>query len=258
MCSYTRAMRPSTANAAALAAVVALFAGFLLLRSWGTVLVAGALLPAALAARRASPRPARAAGLAVLVAAPLVLVAAFVIRHGAENLVTAGQKAAGKSAVASLRTLLWAEDRAVERHGRAALLAELVRDDLMRPEYGQLTGNAVTVGGYTYAVYVRTPDGATTDGGAPPPAGALEWIAYAWPASLGASGTTAFCLNRYEDILQTDNATQGYDGAHKVPAWDACVADRASPRLTEGTGGDGARWTWWQGKRTRRSLATDG
>lgn len=263
----------------ALAAFVAVAIGAPFAFGWGAIACAlGFVL--ALAALWTVPRddlPARRAAWAAAVGGGLALGIAFTVQVAAPNIVVAGQKAAGRQAVATLRTLMWAEDQMIRDHGRAGTLAEmsgvrpvgdapldvpLLRDPFRRVKAGA-TGGVVDFGGYTYQVWVLTPDGPRTDAApdAPPvaiPRGAVDWLAYAWPTVPGTTGYRAFCINRYEDILEL-TAGPTYAGPATPPAWDACVTGPApAGRLADGTGRDGGTWTRWRGKETRRSRSTPG
>lgn len=198
---------------------------------------------------------------------PLLLVGLFTIHLAAPNVVIAGQKATERMAVAQLRTLLWAQEQFVTHAGRAGLIGEMagarpspLSAPVLRPTFLRRApvpgGEAALVSGYAFRIFVRGPDGTVyTDGGPEPPAGATDWIAYAWPEKRGLSAEAAFCINAAEDILQTDNAAQGYDGLTKAPGIDACP--RAGGRLVPGEGGDGGAWAHWRGQRTRRAKAAD-
>ncbi|MCB9547459.1 MAG: hypothetical protein H6706_16655 [Myxococcales bacterium] len=203
--------------------------------------------------------------------AGLGVLSFFTLRLAAPNVVIAGQKATERQAVAELRTLLWAQDRFIERYGRAGRLAELagqatltppLSTSLLRPTMGTRTpapgGAVVFASGYTFRVVVFDQAGRPVPDDAPVPPGATAWIGQAWPKERGASAAFSFCINGFEDILQSGNDTpgQGYDGARRVPAPDACVTPGA-PRLRAGVGADGGQWSDWRGRRTRRSLAAD-
>ena len=225
----------------------------------------------------AERRVERRAGWASAVGAGLALGVAFTVQVAAPNIVVAGQKAAGRQSVATLRTLLWAQDQAVKDHGRAAVIGELsgyrgmgdgaalpvplLRDPFRRMKPGA-RGGVIDFGGYTYQMWVFGPDGAAyTDArpGETPtvvPKGAVDWIAYAWPSNPGATGYRAFCLNRYEDILEAEDGVR-YAGADNPPPWDACLTGEGpTARLVEGTGRDGGVWKRWRNKETRRGKAT--
>lgn len=198
---------------------------------------------------------------------PLLLVGLFTVRMAAPNVVIAGQKATERMAVAQLRTLLWAQEQFIAHTGRAGTLAEMagavpspLSAPVLRPTFLRRVpvagGEAALVSGYAFRIFARGPDGRVhADAGAPFPAGATDWIAYAWPERLGLSAGAAFCINSAEDILQTDNVKQGYDGVRRPPAFDACP--RAEGRLVPGAGPDGGAWGYWRGKRTRRAKAAD-
>ncbi|MCA9540721.1 MAG: hypothetical protein KC620_17600, partial [Myxococcales bacterium] len=212
----------------------------------------------AIATLRLPGRAPRGIAWAVLVGASMALLVAFTLRFAAPNIIIAGQKSAERTAVSELRTLLWAEDQMVARADRAGGLGELATAGLLRTPFAHIEAGTAAVGGFRYAVFVLGPDGPVTDGDPAPPAGAHDWIAYAWPDQRGRSGGFAFCINRFEDILQTENADARYDGRDKRPAWNACVT-AADPhaRQGEGTGGDGAQWARWRGRETRRGRAAE-
>lgn len=252
-------------------------APFVMQWGWIPCAVGLVLAIAALFVVPAERRVERRAAWAVTVGAGLALGIAFTVQVAAPNIVVAGQKAAGRQAVATLRTLLWAQDQAVRDHGRAGLVGELssaramgdgrpldvplLRDPFKRLKPGA-TGAVVDFGGYTYQMWIFGPDGARyTDavpGQAPTavPAGAVRWLAYAWPSDPGTTGYRAFCINRYEDILEAVDGAR-YAGADSPPPWDACITgDGPEARLVEGTGGDGGVWKRWRGKETRRGKAS--
>lgn len=262
------------------AALVAVAVGAPFVMAWGWIPCAVGLVLgiAALFTVPAGRKAERVASWAAAIGAGLALGIAFTVQVAAPNIVVAGQKAAGRQAVATLRTLLWAQDQSVEAHGRAALVGELsaargfgaghpldvplLRDPFRRLKPGA-RGGVVDFGGYTYQMWVFGPDGARfTDAapGGPPtavPAGAVDWLAYAWPTDPGTTGYRAFCINRYEDILE---ATDGgrYAGAERPPPWDACVTGAGpTARLGEGEGRDGGTWKRWRGKETRRGRASE-
>lgn len=184
----------------------------------------------------------------------LALMAWFTLRFAAPNVIVAGQKATEKQAVHSLRTLLWAQDKFIERYGRAGTLAELAGRVPLDPPLNTpllrspldvaiplADGEAAGASGYLVRI---TPKG-------------RDWVAVAWPEKRGESGAFAFCINGFEDIVQSpaDAAGQGYDGVRRVPAGDACVTG-PGPRLTPGTGADGGQWDHWRGRTTRRARAS--
>lgn len=230
----------------------------------GIIIAAAVLLLGGIVGVRAGWKNLGWTGVAV---GGLLLVGLFTIRMAAPNVVTAGQKATERMAVSQLRTLLWAQEQFVTHAGRAGTIAEMsgaqpspLSAPVLRPTFQRMVevpgGRAALVSGYAFRVYVRGPNGTLyTDGGPLPPTGATDWIAYAWPEKRGLSAGVAFCINASEDILQTDNAIQQYDGAGKTPMAHACP--RAGARLVPGKGGDGADWDYWRGKRTRRAKAAD-
>ena len=209
-----------------------------------------------------------AAGWTGICLGPLLAAGLFTARMAAPNVVIAGQKATERMAVAQLRTLLWAEEQFITHGGRAGLIGEMagarpspLSAPVLRPTFLRTIpidgGTAATVSGYAFRVFVIDAQGRVhTDDQGAPPAGATHWIAYAWPSKRGISATAAFCINAAEDILQTANVVQGYNGAEHVPTLDACPRG-GNGRLVPGTGSDGGEWAYWRGKRTRRAKAAD-
>jgi len=265
------------ASLALLAAAIG--APFVMQWGWIPCLV-GLVLGIVTLARVPAERTAeRRAGWAASIGAGVALGIVFTVQVAAPNIIVAGQKAAGRQAVATLRTLLWAQDQAVAGHGRAGTIGQLagVRDmrdgrpldvPLLRDPFKRLqrgkSGAVVDFGGYVYQMWIFGPDGArSTDaqpGEAPTvvPDGAVRWLAYAWPSNPGTTGYRAFCINRYEDILEAVDGSR-YAGPDDPPAWDACVTGAAATdRLVEGVGRDGGAWNRWRGKETRRGKATAG
>lgn len=261
-------------TALALTALGAPFAG-----SYGAIACALGLIAGIIAIRRTTAgTPARAVGWAATLGAGLALGVTFTVHVAAPNIVIAGQKAAGRQAVATLRTILWAQDQLITDRGRAGTLGELsaarpfegapLSPPLLRPPFKRLApgrhGMMVDFGGYTYLVYVLDADGPVTDTATDDPAGAATsiapdtraWLAYAWPTHPGRTGYLTYCINRFEDILEQQTGP-AYAGPEHPPAWDACVtgADPAG-RLGDGSGRDGGTWARWRGKETRRSKAT--
>lgn len=234
------------------------------------LLAAGALLGAFGALRKpAPPRMVRVVGGAVAGAAAFALMVLFTLRVAAPNIVESGNQANENLAVSMLRTVLWAQDLAVQERGRAGLLGELAAVEpfgeapalsapLLREQFGQTlaaaVGRVATFSGYHYSIFVAGEGSvAATDGVGRPRAGSTAFVAYAWPVRPGESGVSAFCVNEHEDIFETDNAatTQRYAGVARVPSWDACPA--AGGLGAADSAGDGGQWSRWRGRTTRRA-----
>lgn len=242
---------------------------------------AGALLPEgfwlclpafalALAALRRPPAQApRGLSWVALWAAALVLLTVFTVRVAVPNIVSAGNSANHGLAASTLRTLLWAEDQLVAKAGRVGTLGELagrvpvagappLEVPLLRAELAPLAAGVSVFSGYAYRIYVEGEGGEpATDGQGRPRAGARHFLAYAWPVLPGKSGLSLYCLNEHEDIFQAQVAArpEPYSGLQRQPAWNACLAPGAKlgDRPVEGVGADGARWTRWKGRPTRRA-----
>jgi len=92
-----------------------------------------------------------------------------------------------------------------------------------------ITGGVVTRSGYIYQLYlpssaaVGIPEADTGGVNTAPDAAQAEvlWCCYAWPSSFGNSGKRAFFINQSGDVLSTKNLGQRYNGATKVPTYDA-------------------------------------
>jgi hypothetical protein len=257
---------------ATIAALALLGLGAPFASTWGPGPLAGAMLLGIYAAFRSrclSPA-ARWTAWAVAAVAPLALLTTFTVNMAAPNVVSAGQKATERMAVASLRTMVWAQDQFIKRYGRAGLIGELVGAQgvdggppipapLLRPPYRDLRatprGHAAPFQGYVFAVHA----GGATDQRGAIPAGTTQWTTCAWPQDKGVSAAAAFCINQDEDIIRTANGApnQGYNGWQTAPAPGAWITGTHGHRLRPGTGADGGQWTWWRGKRTRRSKAAD-
>lgn len=259
-----------------LVALVLAAAGAPFVGGYGALVCGLGFVLGILALVRSQRGPMRTVAWAATIGAGLALLIAFTVHVAAPNIIIGGQKAAGRQAVTTLRTLLWAEDQLITSHGRAGTIGELagarglgdgppIAPPLLRTPFMRLVpgehGEVVDFGGFTFAIHVLTAEGAVTDGRATEgrrqvPAGAVDYLAYAWPTVPGQSGYTTYCLNRYEDILERQGDA-GYAGPAKAPAWDACVTGSApAGRLGEGVGRDGAVWKRWRGQETRRGKAS--
>jgi hypothetical protein len=205
----------------------------------------------------------------------LAFAVAFTVRVAGPNVVGSGQKVAEKTAVWTLRNLIWAQDLLVRHRGRVGVFGELagtrgvggqppLEAPLVREPFAALQagphGQVADFSGYEYAIWVEAAGGPpATDGSGTPAPAARRWVAYAWPTRRGPSGLAAFCIDQDENILETHNDApgQGYDGLTKVPAWDACLtaAGDGLPAngLEPGTGRDGGAWQRWQGRPTKRA-----
>lgn len=224
----------------------------------------------AIAALRRPPEQApRGLSWVALWSAGMVLLTVFTVRVAVPNIVSAGNSANHGLAASTLRTLLWAEDQLLEKAGRVGTLGELagrvpvagaapLEVPLLRAELAPLEAGVSVFSGYAYRIYVEGEGGVpATDGRGRAKAGARHFLAYAWPVLPGRSGLTVYCLNEREDIFQAEIAArpEPYAGLQRQPAWNACLAPGAAlgDRPVEGVGGDGARWSRWKGRPTRRA-----
>jgi len=167
----------------------------------------------------------------------------FVLNVAARNVVTAGELAIEKQAVSFLRTVLWAQDKHTELHGRAGTLDELTRDGtLLGPEFRPRVLGYGVVGAYAYDVFPS-----------PDPRRPADFLAYAWPVEQGRGGGRMFCVDRNEHLMMRDARPEAQ--ALERPKSTACLAPGAAvgDRPEEGVGADGAVWARWKGRETRRA-----
>lgn len=265
------------ASRLAILALVSTALGAPFVLGWGAAGCAVGLLAgiAAIRLAHADARAARRAAWAAIVGSSVALLIAFTLEFAAPNIVIAGQKAAGRQAVSTMRTVLWAQDQLIKTKGRAGLIGELsgaagfdggppLSPPLLRPPFRTLAqtprGQVADVGGYIFAMWVLTPSGPVTDTEPRPTidAGHIDWLLYAWPSRPGETGYRSFCINRFEDIMELEAGGPSYAGLEQTPDWDACVtgADPAG-RLADGVGRDGGTWKRWRGKQSRRSKAAE-
>lgn len=253
----------------AITALTCAVVGFVFFFSWGVypLFAAAALATPALRASGAEHGLARKLGWAGL-GLGLFGGLSYLTLLGADNIKSNGIKNSERMAVANLRTLLWAQDNLIELRGQPGDLDQLMgraplSDGTTSPtillptkftprhaEQGPRGISVAAVDGYMIAVYVSGQDGV--------PAGAApRWMAYAWPARQGVSGLKAYCISAEEDIFQTENTEQRYEGLARIPDWTACLQGGFFDRPKDGRGGDGVDWVRWRKKGTRRSKAAD-
>lgn len=189
------------------------------------------------------PGPWRSRALALSGLAGVGFMVWFVLNVAARNVVTAGELAIEKQAVSFLRTVLWAQDKHTELHGRAGTLGELTRDGtLLGPEFRPREAGYGVVGAYAYDVFTS-----------PDPSRPAEFLAYAWPVEAGRGGGRMFCVDRHENLMMRDARPQPQ--ALERPKNTACLAPGAEvgDRPEGGVGADGAVWSRWKGRETRRA-----
>lgn len=261
----------------------------------GTILTVGAVALAALAIAlpllalpamlltviAAAQASGRARVVALAVAGPLVLVASsvFILKYAAAGIIESGRRAAESKAVARLRELHWAQDRA-----RLSDLCDFDGDGVSEYAFlGSLTGQygpsceggtplrvesfqAVTAAsmesdppsgdsstrlyrgdGFNYAVYLpRTGGGWSGEGEEVDHADASRrWVAYAWPANT-AAGLRSYFIDQDERICETVE--------ERVFAGDVVVPPSAGPvdAMDCVTSTSGIEWRAWKGKKSRR------
>lgn len=101
---------------------------------------------------------------------------------------------------------------------------------LLSAAFRQINNGIVSKGGYHYIVYLPDVNGAGLEEdvanyvNVDPDLAELVWCAYAWPASLGTSGTRVFFVNQVGEVLASSNTANGYDGTGNAPAFDAAYA----------------------------------
>lgn len=148
---------------------------------------------------------------ALTIVAAVLAMGFFILRFGATNLVGSGQAYAEKTAVATLRTLHWAQGifrnatwidedgNGVGEFGTMEQLAgieavpsgETIPSPLIPPAATSVEGGVLEAGGYCFRFDL--PEGAH--------ARERRFVAWGWPKAEGA-GTKAFCLDQDEQIFE--------------------------------------------------------
>lgn len=237
----------------------------------------------------AQPTAARRTRLAMLLAAPFVLVALvrFTIEEAVPGIVEGGHRALVTRAIAKLRVLRFSQDIAREQAvwdpdedgiGSALSLAELVGAEpirgvrrappgLLQP-VGSLVetpaGFAVAADGYALIAYVPDRDGKGTARGGPTVDDELaerRWVAYAWPLEEGHGERPVLFIDEHERILVLENRSPGpmYFGLGHPPPYDAGLQSSRidAEAATDARGQDGGRWRRWKDKEPRTTLPGD-
>jgi type IV pilus assembly protein PilA len=183
----------------------------------------------------------------------VVAIIAIIAAVALPNLLSSRLSANESAAISTLRTILSAQAQAQSRvavdvdgdgQGEYLYLAELSGNVVLRGmptpldpaaisvSIGTVNDAAASKSGYHFAIYLPaaagTPEAEDATGGKAA-AGAVDadlaenfWVCYAWPTSFGTSGRRAFCINQSGDLLQSNNATQQYEGTGaNAPAADA-------------------------------------
>lgn len=218
---------------------------------------------------------------ALAVAGPLVLVASsiFVLKYAAAGIIESGRRAAESKAVARLRELHWAQDRA-----RLDKLCDFDGDGVSEYAFlGSLTGQfgASCAGGtplrvQSFEAVPAPPAGSASDHGQTNPrlyrgdgfiyavylpregggwsaegedvdhiAASERWVAFAWPANA-AAGLRSFFIDQDERICETVEE-RVFSGSDVVPP-EAGPVDA----LDCATSSNGIEWRAWKGKKSRR------
>lgn len=187
----------------------------------------------------------------------VVAIIAIIAAVALPNLLSSRISANESAAISTLRTILSAQAQAQSRvavdvdgdgQGEYLYLAELSGGVVLRGmptpldpaaisvSIGTVSNSVASKSGYHFAIHLPAAAGApvaedATGGKAA--AGAVDadlaenfWVCYAWPTSYGTSGRRAFCINQSGDLLQSNNATQQYEGSGaSAPAADAAYVD---------------------------------
>lgn len=237
----------------------------------------------------AQPAEARRTRLAMLVAAPFVLVALvrFTIEEAVPGIVEGGHRALVTRAIAKLRVLRFSQDIAREQGvwdpdedgiGSALSLAELVGEEpirgvrrapagLLQP-VGSLVqtpaGFAVAADGYAIIAYVPDRDArGTARGGANVDDELAErrWVAYAWPLEEGHGERPVLFIDEHERILILENRSPGpvYFGLDHPPPYNAGLRSHRidAEAATDARGQDGGTWRRWKDKEPLAELPGD-
>lgn len=203
----------------------------------------------------------------IALAVPLIVFGLyrFVIGWMMPNLVSAGQRAAEERAVSRLREILWAERKVRElgyvdsdgdHEPEYALLGELLggpRRSGVQPEVAVLRAatfptvstqpTIVRAEGYYFALYLPSSHGGASDPGDEVLTKENRLVAYAWPATLDASGRRVFAVDEQDRVCESFN-TREYSGTVRRPTFDA--APVRTGFATCGVGGDGEMWRRWR------------
>lgn len=208
----------------------------------------------------------------------------FLVTEAVPGIIEGGRRAAGKTAVSTLRTLYWGQNlfrqqALVDQNGNgvgefgffgemtgvAPLRGSQERSPagILRPRFfklaeGALAGIAIN-GPYCYVIYlpgeggplIEDAQGKVGENGASAELQESHWIAYAWPLEVGATSDKVYFINQFEEIFESDNlaAAQKYTGPNHMPAWDAAPLKAGlTGKIEEGLGGDGGTWKRWKGK----------
>lgn len=190
----------------------------------------------------------------LLIAIALVLVVsgmgAFMVRVGLGNLVGSGQVQAEKSAVATLRSLHWAQgifrrkpylDVDENGEGEFGTLRQLAAVDplpsgqtipspLTRGAGSELEGEVMMTGGFCFRIDL--PDGTYER--------ERRFVAWAWPMVEGI-GTRRYCIDQDEQIWEAP--AEGHVGCEAGPPPSACPPDESFVR--------------WRGKTNLRPVGAD-
>ncbi|MFN3199055.1 MAG: hypothetical protein ACE366_11710 [Bradymonadia bacterium] len=252
--------------AAAIAAFAAIGVGFAFFFEWGVYALFAAPLIAIPAIRSGQSLYQRLGWVALGLG--LTGGLSYLTFLSAANVKSHGIKSSERYAVGNLRALVIAQDHMLRLYDTPGSLAQLLAQtpledgrtvsNIMLPmkfvpkhfDQGPRKIAVAPVDGYMIAIYKSGHDGV--------PAGAgKRWMAYAWPMRINATGLKAYCITPEEDIFETANTEQRYEGLERVPDWTACLQGGFFDRPKDGIAGDGAEWHRWRGKGTRRSKAAD-
>jgi len=136
--------------------------------------------------------------------------------------------------------------------------SDLISPAVLSGAFSNVTAARVLRSGYWFQMYLpdAAADGlaeAATGGASGVSVGAANaevlWMCYAWPASRGNTGNSAFFVNQSGDVLKARNTIMSYDGTTTTPVpMAAFLGTVGSPTMsskiaTNAAGQDGETWT---------------
>lgn len=133
-----------------------------------------------------------------------------------------------------------------------------VSPPVLSTTFAEVVNSQIVRSGYVFQMYLPGKD---RQGIAEDPAGGdvqndngvdaslaeVLWCCYAWPRDQGRSGKRSFFVNQSGDVLATNGAVAGYDGASLACPWEAAYKSCTSCTMDTGVaantvGVDGNTW----------------
>lgn len=185
----------------------------------------------------------------------VAFIALFLLSGGVANVVGSGQAHTEKTAVSTLRTLHWAQDRfrsggfadadgdGVAEFGTLEQLAgraplpdgTMIPASLLQYPGSEIQGDLLMAHGFCFRLELpEDVEGRER-----------RFVAWSWPRT-SAAGHKAFCINHDEDILESTNEA-GYVGCDAGPPVGSCPS---AAEVDAGAPG----WKRWRGKTSQRPI----